>query len=126
MKTFFRTYIGKTILFIAVLFFTAAFAASAVAGTALVQADAYTGTEEDLFYSCYARSRYVSKGYDTIWLTVNPTEEDLDASSETTVTPEVSRWADDGNLVFMLEDENGNSLVQSASASPDDDWQHVI
>ena len=126
MKTFFRTYIGKTILFIAVLFFTAVFVASAAAGTALVQADAYTGTAEDLFYSAYARSHYISKGYDTIWLTVNPTEEDPDASSETTVTPEVSRWADDGNLVFMLEDENGQSLVQSASASPDDDWQHVI
>ncbi|MBR3151410.1 MAG: hypothetical protein IKF46_05425, partial [Erysipelotrichaceae bacterium] len=110
MKTFFRTYIGKTILFIAVLFFTAVFVASAAAGTALVQADAYTGTAEDLFYSAYARSHYISKGYDTIWLTVNPTEEDPDASSETTVTPEVSRWADDGNLVFMLEDENGQSL----------------
>ncbi|MDO5439577.1 MAG: hypothetical protein Q4F09_06110, partial [Erysipelotrichaceae bacterium] len=67
MKSFFRTVVGKTILFLVVVLSLCAFAASAFTTAALVAEEAYSKSGEQFYYDLYAHPHLINSAWNEVW-----------------------------------------------------------
>ena len=124
MKSFFRTAVGKTVLFLVILLSLCAFAASAFTATALVAEQAYAKSGEQFYFDLYARDHLINDAWSGVW-SYEHGQLPGQSTAEAEGVPETIVVEDDGNVVFRLSDNAGNVLVSSKSAT-DADWQYHL